>query len=494
MNRATIFWIAIWIGVPTFAIFVALSFLLGRFWCGYVCPVGTILDFFGIMYRKARTTSETKYPERYWCRRLCPMGMFWSQFNRISPLRMSRDTEKCTPTMCGQENICVKICPMENDVLDEGFQGLSCIRCLECVYSCETEAIRAEPPCPILLWMNRKCAVYRLKAGLLSSPIGSIYLYLKLKIFGFKSIKSYRDAFLCTQCNKCILASVRNALMKSFIEHKAEPRNLTLLRNAIIKYGNPYGKPEFRFALLKKNYNNKSQNIFFAGCTSTYRVPELFISALELLEGSKIEFGILPEEICCGFPLYTQGYIKEALDLAQRNIKMFNEKDVKEIITICPGCYQAFKNFYRRFPNFKVQVKHVFEIVKPTSELSRLSITIHDPCHLDRKISRVAWEAFRGCRVRGTKEPCCGGILLPHSPQIATEIAQRTIKATTDRHITTLCPLCYFILSRIEPNRMIDIYTLLRANSGKDIRKLKEWRKELHEHARLVRRTRVTKK
>lgn len=485
----------IWIVIPTFIIFVAISFLLGRFWCGFVCPVGTILDFIGIMYRRVREKPETKYPERYWCRSLCPLGMFWSLFNKISPLRMSRDTEKCTPTMCGQENICVKICPMENDVLDEGFQGLSCIRCLECVYSCETEAIRAEPPCPLLLWMNRKCTVYRLKAGLLSSPLGSIYLYLKMKLFGFKSIKSYRDAFLCTQCNKCYLASLRSALMKSFIEHGAEPRNLTMLRNAIVKYGNPYGKPEFRFALLEKNYNNNnSSRVFFAGCTPTYRAPELFISALELLEDSKIEFSIMPEEICCGFPLYTQGYVKEAHELAQQNVKMFEEKGVKEIITACPGCYQAFKTFYKRFPSFKVQVKHIFEVIVPKSELSRLSITIHDPCHLNEKIAKVAWKALEGCRVRATKEPCCGGIILPHNPQIATEIAQRTIKATTDRHITTLCPLCYLTLSRIEPKKMIDIYTLLRASSGKDIRKLKEWRKELHERARLLRRRRRTKK
>ncbi|UCF59451.1 MAG: hypothetical protein JSV15_03295, partial [Candidatus Bathyarchaeota archaeon] len=83
---------------------------------------------------------------------------------------------------------------------------------------------------------------------------------------------------------------------------------------------------------------------------------------------------------------------------------------------------------------------------------------------------------------------------LPHNPQIATEIAQRTTKVITDRHITTLCPLCYLTLSRIEPRKMIDIYTLLRASSGKDIRKLKEWRKELHERARLLRRRRRTKK
>ena len=35
--------------------------ILGRFFCGWVCPVGTILDFVGIVFKRIRKSQEQKY-------------------------------------------------------------------------------------------------------------------------------------------------------------------------------------------------------------------------------------------------------------------------------------------------------------------------------------------------------------------------------------------------------------------------------------------------
>ena len=161
--------------------------------------------------------------------------------------------------MCPVNNACTISCPMGADVLDKGWYDPLCIRCNTCIDSCEVGSIR--PTCYFSRWMERTCAILGTKMELLSSPLGSLYLYLRMKIFGFRGIKKYGSKiFLCTQCNRCHLAGLRRALAKSAVEHKAEPKNLNRLRNSILKYGSPYGKPEFRFALLPKTYTNNSSN------------------------------------------------------------------------------------------------------------------------------------------------------------------------------------------------------------------------------------------
>lgn len=459
---------------------------LGRIFCGWICVVGTLSDYVGISFRKIRKSQEPKYfkSARFWCRRICPVGLLLSLSNKTGFLKVAKDIDKCTPMMCPVDNACTKNCPMGADVLDKGFSDPSCIRCNTCIDSCEVGAIR--PTCYFSRGMERTCVVFGTTMELLPSPLGSVYLYLRLKILGFRGIKKYGSKiFLCTQCNKCNLASLRRALAKSSVEHGAEPKNLTMLRNSIMKYGSPYGKPEFRFALLPKTYTNTSSTVFFAGCTSCYRTPELLISALAMLEASKIEFSIIPDEICCGYPLYASGYVKEGKELAQRNIEILKARGVKEIITLCPSCLIAFKEFYRRdFPDFDIEVKHVLEVLKPEIAVSGLSLTVHDPCHVDPKVVEIASKALKGSKVWKSSKPCCGASLLSHHPETGAEIAQQIISAKKGLYVTTYCPSCYLTLSHVEPDKVIDLYTLLRAQSKDDIKRLKEWTKSLPALAR----------
>ena len=114
-----------------FPVLVILAIVFGRFWCGWICLVGSIFDLSG--NEKLRKT---------WCKNICPLGAFWSIFNKISLLKLIRDEEKCVPTMCPSKNACIKECPIEADPLDRGLEDPRCIRCGSCVYVCEPEAIR----------------------------------------------------------------------------------------------------------------------------------------------------------------------------------------------------------------------------------------------------------------------------------------------------------------------------------------------------------------
>lgn len=127
----TAIYLAFYIFFLIFPAFVILGIIFGRFWCGWLCPVGAIFDFAGLTRIR-----------KIWCKNICPLGAFWALFNKISLLKLVKDEEKCIPTMCPSDTACMKECPMEADVLDEGLQDFRCIRCGNCVYKCEEEAIR----------------------------------------------------------------------------------------------------------------------------------------------------------------------------------------------------------------------------------------------------------------------------------------------------------------------------------------------------------------
>jgi polyferredoxin len=114
-----------------FPVLVLVSVFFGRFWCGWICVVGSIFDLIG--FEKGR---------KIWCKNICPVGAFWSLFNKISLLKLVKDEEKCVPTMCPVKDACMKECPMESDVLDQGLQDIRCIRCYNCVSVCEPDAVR----------------------------------------------------------------------------------------------------------------------------------------------------------------------------------------------------------------------------------------------------------------------------------------------------------------------------------------------------------------
>lgn len=111
---------------------IILTVAIGRFFCGWFCPVGSWI----------RAKEESKYG-RIFCSFVCPVGLVSSLFNKISLVKLRRDVEKCTPTMCPIKNACMKECPMECDVLDKRFKDLKCVRCFTCIRACTVDALRA---------------------------------------------------------------------------------------------------------------------------------------------------------------------------------------------------------------------------------------------------------------------------------------------------------------------------------------------------------------
>lgn len=68
----------------------------------------------------------------FWCRYLCPYGALLGLASLLSPLKISRDPERCTD--CG---LCTKACPNRIEVARiNRVRSPECSGCLECVVAC----------------------------------------------------------------------------------------------------------------------------------------------------------------------------------------------------------------------------------------------------------------------------------------------------------------------------------------------------------------------
>lgn len=180
-----------------FGVLGVYGMVLGRGWCGWFCPFGTVNDLFA--WRKVRfprvfsplkflvllgtviaawrladtwfcklcpaasLTASLPYfglglaelntpfllhmgtlagsllgmvvVARFWCRYLCPMGAILAFFNRASFFGLRLSQEKCT--RCG---LCKAACPMGIEPHREG-NSTNCIKCGECVIACPHAAL-----------------------------------------------------------------------------------------------------------------------------------------------------------------------------------------------------------------------------------------------------------------------------------------------------------------------------------------------------------------
>jgi Fe-S oxidoreductase len=78
--------------------------------------------------------------------------------------------------------------------------------------------------------------------------------------------------------------------------------------------------------------------------------------------------------------------------MAQENVKMFQEKGIKKIITQCPHCYSTLKNDYKQY-GADFEVIHHAELINNLIKDGRLklntagnlgNVVFHDSCYLGR--------------------------------------------------------------------------------------------------------------
>lgn len=186
----------------------------------------------------------------------------------------------------------------------------------------------------------------------------------------------------------------------------------------------PSYQPKFIREIQKPT--NKKQVLYFPGCFVTYNDAATGHAIVKVLEYNGYEV-IVPPFHCCGTPLEGNGFIKEANDIAIRNLELvrpYLQADVP-VITGCTSCSLALKEYpvleVTKSTKYRAQTYDLFEFLwelhthkelrEDFKEL-KLSLGYHAPCHL--KAQGIGTPSIRllrlipGIQVIDLDQGCCG--------------------------------------------------------------------------------------
>ncbi|MDI9646408.1 MAG: (Fe-S)-binding protein [Archaeoglobales archaeon] len=243
-----------------------------------------------------------------------------------------------------------------------------------------------------------------MQCGICSSACSVRFeLNIRKLIAEFMGKKSFWNSQLwnCTSCRICQDRCPRNIKLaeliieakKNAIESGKVPDEIRKLLESTYKFGNPFGvgkhvKKKWMDDLnLKIAERDSFEYLFFVGCgVVSERVAEVARKTAELLKIAEVDFAVLENEDCCGNDVLSIG--EEGLFelLKEKNRKIFEEHNVKKIITLSPHCYNAFKNYYG------LEVYHTSQILLKAIKKAKIKfknvfdakVTYHDPCYLGR--------------------------------------------------------------------------------------------------------------
>jgi len=140
----------------------------------------------------------------------------------------------------------------------------------------------------------------------------------------------------------------------------------------------------------------KPEYLFWVGCAGAFddRYKKVARAFTKLLTHLNVSYAVLgKEETCTGDPARRAGNEMLYQMQAMTNIETFKLYEVTKIITICPHCYNVFKNEYPDLGGNYEVINYTQFLQKQIEEgklkidstlFNNKKITFHDPCYLGR--------------------------------------------------------------------------------------------------------------
>lgn len=217
-----------------------------------------------------------------------------------------------------------------------------------------------------------------------------------------------------------------------------------------------------QFNVRTANSFSTKKALYFAGCYTFYYDTGIAGATIKLLQHVDYQVEIAPVK-CCGMPLLSNGFLKQARRLAETNVVKllaYIDKGYK-IVTSCPSCALALKEEYKEIFNIEGSqrvAREVWDIVELLEvEGIKIEYSIgggvyyHVPCHL--KAQGVGIPFARMIKEIDNlvinNEWCCGmagtfGYKKEKynlSLDIGSELF-RSIKESGCRYVVTDCGMC----------------------------------------------------
>ena len=285
--------------------------------------------------------------------------------------------------------------------------------------------------------------------------------------------EDFKKIYNCVDCNECETEKERILLKQKYLEQGNSFEGWKEMLEYFEKYRTPYPSNEMRIK-IPKEVPKKSNTLFFMGCLSTIRIPHYTENAIKYLLDQGVDFTILDREICCGWPWYVSGSLRELEICKKENLEIFKNYD--RIICLCPACYFLFLNDYSKDLGKKVEIQYITDYLKPSKQKKSGTVAFQHLCQLMNRgkegIDQFVEEIFKksGYKIANVPHWCCGGgIGYMHRTDVIEEIAKKRMNDFNRNdidYITTYCVSCWWILSRfckkckIKPKAK-DIFELL---------------------------------
>jgi fumarate reductase (CoM/CoB) subunit B len=297
--------------------------------------------------------------------------------------------------------------------------------------------------------------------------------------------------FTCTSCNRCWRVCPKNietpgkAIEK--LREIANREGLTLPRhqevsNLVKTTGRSVESGKYAFLdlvdeVIEPYGEVKGEVGFFSGCMFNARLPERALDMLEVMRNAGIRVIIPKEQVCCGSPLIRTGQTSFLDELKEKNIRAFQDRGIKIVMTMCAGCGATLKNDY----DTPFKVMDVSEVLTcfglPPLTKVPVTATYHDPCHLKngQQITKEPREILEKAVERFVEMPaqCCGsgGGVRSGMPDVAAalgELRREAINKTGADIVVTICPFCEYHIQEHSDRPVKNLMTVLVQALGKE--------------------------
>lgn len=218
--------------------------------------------------------------------------------------------------------------------------------------------------------------------------------------------------------------------------------------------------------------SDNSEYLYFVGCLPYFdqffsdlnaQIIKIAQSTVKILNFFGVEPKILKDECCCGHDLLWTGDLDGFKSLAEKNVKLLKDANVKYVITTCPEGLVTFRFDYPKFfGDLGIKFLHITEFIseKITSERIELKplnkkVTYQDPCRLGRYlgiyqqprevIGSIPGIEFKEMERSGRKSVCCGTSCWTNCDRYSKLMQMdrlKEAKSTGAELLLTACPKC----------------------------------------------------